>query len=133
MKFLIRTLIILSFLFYSCDETTEIGIDELFSNQKERIKVHYIEIPLNVSNVYYDSVRTDDGDLYFGKLYDPVFGETRAIGYAQFLYEPGSDIPPMPGEETENYYAPNDSSIFDSLSNCKNLVLSLSSIGFPLL
>ena len=69
MKFLIRTLIILSFLFYSCDETTEIGIDELFSNQKERIKVHYIEIPLNVSNVYYDSVRTDDGDLYFGKLW----------------------------------------------------------------
>ena len=114
MKFLIRTLIILSFLFYSCDETTEIGIDELFSNQKERIKVHYTEIPLNVSNVYYDSVRTDDGDLYFGKLYDPIFGDTRSIGYAQFLYEPGSDIPPMPGEDSENYYAPNDSSIFDS-------------------
>ena len=47
-------------------------------------------------------------------MYDPIFGDTRSIGYAQFLYEPGSDIPPMPGEDSENYYAPNDSSIFDS-------------------
>ena len=72
MKFLTRLLIYSSFIFYSCNETSEIGIDELLVNQKEKIKVHYTEIPLEVSNVYFDSVRTDDGDLYFGRNNDPV-------------------------------------------------------------
>ncbi len=64
MKLSPRILIILSFFLYNCDETSDIGIDELLSNQKEKIKVHYLEIPLDASNVYLDSVRTDDGDLY---------------------------------------------------------------------
>ena len=79
MKFLSRILIITSFFYYSCDETSEVGIDELLSGQKEKIKTHYVEIPLEVSNVYFDSVRTDDGDLYFGKKNDPVFGDIEAI------------------------------------------------------
>ena len=64
MKFLTRLLIFTSFIFYSCNETSEVGIDELLINQKEKIKVHYVEIPLETSNIYFDSVRTDDGDLY---------------------------------------------------------------------
>ena len=92
MKFLTRLLIYSSFIFYSCNETSEIGIDELLVNQKEKIKVHYTEIPLEVSNVYFDSVRTDDGDLYFGRNNDPVFGDIEAIGYSQFIYTEGLDI-----------------------------------------
>ena len=114
MKFLSRLSIVLSFLIYSCDETSEIGIDELLSNQKEKVKVHYIEIPLEVNNIYYDSVRTDDGDLYFGQINDPIFGNTKSTGYAQTLYQEGPDVTPIPGEYSENYYVPNDSSILDS-------------------
>ena len=40
MKFLTRVIIILSFLNLSCDESNEIGIDELLSGQK--IKLEYI-------------------------------------------------------------------------------------------
>ena len=74
MKFLTRLSFIFTFFLYSCDESSEIGIDELLNEQKEKVKVHYVEIPLEVKNIYYDSVRTDDGDVYFGKIDDPVFG-----------------------------------------------------------
>ena len=114
MKFLNRNVIFFFIYLFSCDQTSEIGIDELLSDKKEKIKVHYAEIPLEVSNIYYDSVRTDDGELYFGKINDQVFGDIKSIAYTQFIFEPGSDIPPIPGEVSENYYAPNDSSIFDS-------------------
>jgi len=113
MKFLTRLLIYSSFIFYSCNETSEVGIDELLINQKEKIKVHFIEIPLEVSNIYFDSVRTDVGSLYFGRNNDPIFGMTEATGYFQFTYEEGSDIL-IPGESSENYYLPNQSSQLDS-------------------
>ena len=113
MKFLTRLLIYTSFIFYSCNETSEVGIDELLISQKDKIKVHYAEIPLEVSNVYFDSVRTDDGDLYFGKNNDPVFGDIEAIGYSQFIYQEGLDAL-IPGESSENYYLPNPSSQLDS-------------------
>ena len=113
MKFLSRILIITSFFYYSCDETSEVGIDELLSGQKEKIKTHYVEIPLEVSNVYFDSVRTDDGDLYFGKKNDPVFGDIEAIAYSQFSFQEGLEVL-IPGESAENYYLPNESSVLDS-------------------
>ena len=124
MKFLNRNVIFFFIYLFSCDQTSEIGIDELLSDKKEKIKVHYAEIPLEVSNIYYDSVRTDDGELYFGKINDQVFGDIKSIAYTQFIFEPGSDIPPIPGEVSENYYAPNDSSIFDSA----RLYLKLSNV-----
>ena len=114
MKFSIRLLIILSFFLYNCDETSEIGIDELLSNQKEKIKVHYLEIHLGASNIYLDSVRTDDGDLYFGKYNDPIFGNIKSIAYSQFIFQEGSDVLPQPGQVSENYYLPNSSSQLDS-------------------
>ena len=114
MKFSSRLLIILSFFLYNCDETSEIGIDELLSNQKEKIKVHYLEIPLDASNIYLDSVRTDDGDLYFGKYNDPIFGNIKSIAYSQFIFQEGSDVLPQPGQVSENYYLPNSSSQLDS-------------------
>ena len=113
MKFLTRLLIFTSFIFYSCNETSEVGIDELLINQKEKIKVHYVEIPLETSNIYFDSVRTDDGDLYFGRNNDPVFGDLEAIAYSQFIYQEGLDVL-IPGESAENYYLPNESSQLDS-------------------
>ncbi len=114
MKFLVRSPLLIYFFLISCDQSSEIGIEELLTDQKEKIKVHYIDIPLEVKNIYYDSVRTDDGELYFGKIDDPIFGKTKAIGYAQSFYQEGSEIPPIPGEYSENYYIPNDSSEFDS-------------------
>ena len=114
MKFLTRLSFIIIFFLYSCDESSEIGIDELLNEQKEKVKVHYVEIPLEVKNIFYDSVRTDDGDVYFGKIDDPVFGKKTSIGFGQTIYEEGSEIPPIPGEYSENYYIPNDSSKLDS-------------------
>ena len=49
MKFLVRLIILLSFFYISCDETSEIGIDELLSDQKNKIKVHYVDT-LNIKN-----------------------------------------------------------------------------------
>ena len=114
MKFLTRVIIILSFLNLSCDESNEIGIDELLSGQKNKIRVHYVNIPLNISNIYLDSVRTDEGDVYFGKYSNPNFGDVKSISYAQLSYQPGSEVQPLPGEVAENYYLPNESSILDS-------------------
>ena len=114
MKFLVRLIIILSILNISCDETNEIGIDELLSNQKNKIKVHYLEIPLNVTNIYFDSVRTDEGDLYFGKYSNSVFGDVKSIAYSQFSFEKGDEVQPIPGQVVENYYLPNESSQLDS-------------------
>ncbi|MEL0009243.1 MAG: hypothetical protein VW741_05170 [Flammeovirgaceae bacterium] len=113
MKFLTRLLIYSSFIFYSCNETSEVGIDEILINQKEKIKVHYAEIPLETSNVYFDSVRTDDGDLYFGRMNDPTFGDLEATGYFQIIYQEGVDAL-LPGQSSENYYIPNESSQLDS-------------------
>ena len=101
MKFLNRNVIFFFIYLFSCDQTSEIGIDELLSDKKEKIKVHYSEFPLEVSNIYYDSVRTDDSELYFGKINDQVFGDIKSIAYTQFIFEPGSDIPPIPGEVSE--------------------------------
>ena len=54
MKFLTRLSFIFTFFLYSCDESSEIGIDELLNEQKEKVKVHYVEIPLEVKNIFYD-------------------------------------------------------------------------------
>ena len=114
MKFLVRLIILLSFFYISCDETSEIGIDELLSDQKNKIKVHYVEIPLNTSNIYLDSVRTDEGDVYFGKYSNSIFGDVNAIAYTQFAFQKGDEVQPIPGEIAENYYLPNESSKLDS-------------------
>ena len=114
MKFLVRLIILLSFFYISCDETSEIGIDELLSDQKNKIKVHYVEIPLNTSNIYLDSVRTDEGDVYFGKYSNSIFGDVNAIAYTQFSFQKGDEVQPIPGEIAENYYLPNESSKLDS-------------------
>lgn len=115
MKFLSRIVFILSFCLIGCDESNEVGINELLISQKEKIKVHYAEIPLESSNVFFDSVRTDDKELYFGFLKDQIFGDIEAIAYAQFDYQDGSDALPLPGESNENYYLPNPSSQLDSV------------------
>ena len=115
MKFLVRLIILLSFFYISCDETSEIGIDELLSDQKNKIKVHYVEIPLNTSNIYLDSVRTDEGDVYFGKYSNSIFGDVNSIAYAQFSFQKGDEVQPIPGEIAENYYLPNESSKLDSV------------------
>ena len=114
MKFLVRLIILLSIFYISCDETSEIGIDELLSDQKNKIKVHYVEIPLNTSNIYLDSVRTDEGDVYFGKYSNSIFGDVNAIAYTQFSFQKGDEVQPIPGEIAENYYLPNESSKLDS-------------------
>ena len=114
MKFLVRLIILLSIFYISCDETSEIGIDELLSDQKNKIKVHYVEIPLNTSNIYLDSVRTDEGDVYFGKYSNSIFGDVNSIAYAQFSFQKGDEVQPIPGEIAENYYLPNESSKLDS-------------------
>ena len=61
MKFLVSIIIISTFFLFSCDEISEIGINEILTDQQNKIKVEFVKIPLETSNVYYDSVRTDDG------------------------------------------------------------------------
>ena len=54
---------------------------------------------LKLKNIF-TTVRTDDGDVYFGKIDDPVL-EKNSIGFGQTIYEEGSEIPPIPGEYSE--------------------------------
>ena len=86
MKFLNRNIFFLYYQFLAIRKAKSV-YDELLSDKKEKIKVHYAEIPLEVSNIYYDSVRTDDGELYFGKINDQVFGDIKSIAYTQFIFE----------------------------------------------
>ncbi|MGB0915832.1 MAG: hypothetical protein ACPGVI_07150, partial [Crocinitomicaceae bacterium] len=66
MKFLTRLLIYSSFIFYSCNETSEVGIDEILINQKEKIKVHYPKIEFIES--------TDKEKMYTLLAEEKVFG-----------------------------------------------------------
>ena len=114
MKFLVRIIVFYSLFLFSCDEISDVGINEILSDKQNKISVKYIEIPLDASNIHYDSIRTDDGELYFGRYNDPIFGETKAIAYTQFS-STISEVP-QPNVTTENYYLdlPNDSSNLDS-------------------
>ena len=96
-------------LYSSCDESSEVGLE--LEDQNNNLEAKYIEIPLTTSNIYLDSVRTDYGSLIFGKYDNPIFGQTKAVGYSQF--SPEIISPDL--VTTDLSIQPSDSSILDSI------------------
>jgi len=43
MKFLVRIIIISTFFLFSCDEISEIGINEILTDQQNKIKVEFVK------------------------------------------------------------------------------------------
>jgi len=66
-----------------CEESNEIG--DVLTLGENNIEVLYKEISLPASNVFIDSIRTDnDGRILVGNYNDPDFGHTVATAYSQF-------------------------------------------------
>ena len=57
----------------------------------QKTTVEFIEFNLPTTNLYIDSLRTDEGaSLLVGEYSDDVVGNVQATGYAEFLYRDGS-------------------------------------------
>ena len=83
-KILKPGLIILISVFFSCDTQEDPGIQyELESNADVKL----VEFVLPTSNVYIDSLRTDEeNQILVGVKDDPITGSVRAESYFQLFY-----------------------------------------------
>lgn len=71
----------LAFILLSCEDPSEIGIS---INPDDKIGVYYVELPVEASMVYIDSVNTGSGSEIFSGFYsDASLGLTEAIAYTQ--------------------------------------------------
>lgn len=72
------------FFLISCEDPSEIGLD--LNPSQGAISTHYVELPVESSQLFIDSVRTAVGPAgtltRIGRNSDPNFGELTAIGYA---------------------------------------------------
>jgi len=67
---------------FSCQNSSEIGIE--LDPDGLRVGVHYTELNLPATNIFIDSLRTDeDRRLLVGKNADPIFGTTEAVALSQ--------------------------------------------------
>lgn len=74
-------IIVIGFLF-ACGNPNDLS--SIINPVDNKIDVLYKELILPASNVFIDSVRTDNGsNILIGKYNDPLFGETTAIAYTQ--------------------------------------------------
>ena len=56
----------------------------------KKTKIHFIEFNLPTTNLYIDSLRTDEGSsMIVGEYSDDVIGSVQATGYTEFLYRDG--------------------------------------------
>lgn len=71
------------FFLFSCEDPSEIGLD--LNPRQGAISTHYVELPVESSQLFIDSVRTAVGPAgeltRIGRNSDPNFGELTAIGY----------------------------------------------------
>lgn len=79
-----------------CEESNEIG--DVLTLGENNIEVLYKEISLPASNIFIDSIRTDnDGRVLVGNYNDPEFGHSIATAYSQFTlnntsFQPRKDV-----------------------------------------
>lgn len=71
----------LALLLFSCEEPSDIGIS---INPDDKIGVYFVELPVEASMVYIDSVNTGNTPEIFSGIHsDPELGLTEAIAYTQ--------------------------------------------------
>lgn len=78
--------------------------------------VEFIEFNLPTTNLYFDSLRTDEGaSLLVGEYSDDIFGSVSATGYSEFSYSKGP-LPFFRFDDDGTLLANNQNISFDSLS-----------------
>ena len=99
-------------LFYGCKD----GLGLEVTPEIQQTKVEFIEFVLPTTNLYFDSLRTDEGsNLLVGEYTDDIFGSVKATGYSELFYRDG----PLPYffYDTAGILLENENNInFDSLS-----------------
>ncbi len=91
------TLLSVALFFFSCeDESSFLG----FKNPNDKFDLYSVEIPLESSVVWFDSVRTSNGYLpsdinrfLVGRYDDPVFGPVTSIAAGQYFRTSSAKLP----------------------------------------
>ena len=77
-------IVVLALFLFSCEDTNEIGTS---LNPDDKVGVYYVDLPVEASMVYLDSINTGGGSLLLsGVQSDATFGTTEVIGYTQLAY-----------------------------------------------
>ena len=93
-------IIIIPFLFFSCEDPGEVGLN---LNTDNSFTVGFKEFSLASSNVNLDSIRTSNQRvLLAGEYTDPIFGDVSSIGYTQMWFQDFFEVP--------------ENAVYDSLS-----------------
>lgn len=87
--------------FFGCETQSDLGIKYDLGSDAS---VKFVEFTLPATNIYIDSLRTDDeGRILVGKYVDPLTGTVSAEGYFNYFYQSGplpkakaSDLNPTP-------------------------------------
>lgn len=78
----------LALLLFSCEDPSEIGIS---INPDDKIGVYFVELPVEASMLYIDSVNTGNTPEIFSGIHsDPELGLTEAIAYTQVSWNSAS-------------------------------------------
>lgn len=81
--------LILPILLFSCEDPSEIG---LTLNPEDKVGVDYVDLPVDASMVYIDSVSTTSSDLLLSGSYsDPVFGQVETKAFTQ-VWRNGGEV-----------------------------------------
>ena len=74
--------LIVSALFFSCEDPSEVGLS--LNPDLQNLKIQFVDIPLEVVNVRFDSINTSNqGRLLVGNMPDPEFGNISATAFTQ--------------------------------------------------
>ena len=79
-------LLTVSVLLIGCKEEEGLQV----TPEVQKTKIEYIEFNLPASNIYIDSLRTDEGSsLLVGEYSDDIVGSVQSTGYSEFFYREG--------------------------------------------
>ncbi|MCP4459724.1 MAG: DUF4270 domain-containing protein [Cytophagales bacterium] len=79
-------LLAIGVLLFGCKDEMRLEL----SPDVQQTSLEFVELTLPTTNLYFDSLRTDDGTtLLVGEYSDDVFGSMKATGYAEFDYRAG--------------------------------------------
>ena len=96
MNLLIKKLgavLIISALFFSCEDPSEVGLN--LNPDLQNLKIQFVDIPLEVVNVRFDSINTtNQGRLLVGNVNDPEFGRISATAFTEM--RPSFSNPKIP-------------------------------------
>ena len=78
--------LLISTLFFSCEDPSEVGLS--LNPDLQNLKIQFVDIPLKVVNVRFDSINTtNQGRLLVGNVDDPEFGSISATAFTEMVPE----------------------------------------------